>query len=162
MKVYNNFLTDTDKSYIQRIIDSPRWKWGHRSKDTDNSRFWKIDRLEFDEFFNPYLMNKIKEMTGDDLVIELIYMNGHTGGSHGMLHIDSDNPMGRTFLIYCNSEWNIEWGGGTYFEETNTVVNNSPWSAVYFQNNINHFATPISTEFNDLRVTLAFKLLKIG
>jgi len=89
-------------------------------------------------------------------------MNGHTSGGHGNMHKDSEFEQGRTFLIYCNSEWNIEWGGGTYFAENNTIVNNKPYSAVYFQNNQEHFAMPISKDFNGLRVTLAFKLLKIG
>ena len=107
------------------------------------------------------MVNKIKELTGDNLIIERIYMNGHTACSHGNLHKDTDLDHGRTFIIYCNSEWNIEWGGGTYFAENDTVVNNKPYSAVYFQNNQEHFAMPLSKDFNGLRVTLAFKLLKV-
>ena len=161
MKTYDNFLTEQDKEYIQSIIASPKWQWGHKSNQEGNC-FWKLDKLEFDTFFNPYLLNKIKELTGDDLAIERIYMNGHTSGGHGNMHKDSEFDLGRTFIIYCNSEWNIEWGGGTYFAENDTVLNNKPYSAVYFQNNQEHFAMPISKDFNGLRVTLAFKLLKIG
>ena len=160
MKIYNNFLTEQDKEYIQSIIASPKWQWGHKSNQ-ENNYFWKLDKLEFDTFFNFYLLNKIKELTGDNLAIERIYMNGHTGGGYGLMHTDSVFDQGRTFLIYCNHEWNIEWGGGTYFAENDTVVNNKPYSAVYFQNNKDHCAMPISKEFNWLRVTLAFKLLKI-
>lgn len=162
MKIYNNFLTEQDKDYIQSIIKSPKWKWGHKSNSTDIDSFWKLYKLEFDTFFNPYLLNKIKELTGDDLAIERIYMNGHTSGGHGTMHKDSNFEQGRTFLIYCNPEWNIEWGGGTYFAENDTVVNNKPYSAVYFQNNIEHCAMPLSKDFQGLRVSLAFKLLKIG
>jgi hypothetical protein len=161
MKTYNNFLTEQDKEYIQSIIKSPKWEWGHQSTQDNSNYFWKIDKLEFDTFFNPYLLDKIKELTGDNLAIERIYMNGHTSGSHGNIHKDSEFDLGRTFIIYCNPEWNIEWGGGTYFAENDTVVNNKPYSAVYFQNNIEHFATPISKDFSGLRVTLAFKLLKV-
>lgn len=162
MKLYDNFLTEKDKDYIQSIIKSPKWKWGHKSNSTDTDSFWQLDKLEFDTFFNPYLLNKIKELTSDDLAIERIYMNGHTSGSHGNMHKDSELEQGRTFIIYCNSDWNIEWGGGTYFAENDTVVNNKPYSAVYFNNNIEHFAMPLSKDFNGLRVTLAFKLLKIN
>jgi hypothetical protein len=161
MKTYNNFLTKQDKEYIQSIIKSPKWFWGCTSTPKANDNFWRIDKLEFDEFFNPYMVNKIKELTGDDLIIQRIYMNGHTACSHGNLHIDMSSENGRTFIIYCNPEWNIEWGGGTYFAENDTVVNNQPYSAVYFQNNIEHFAMPLSKDFNGLRVTLAFKLLKV-
>lgn len=164
MKTYDNFLTEQDKDYIQSIINSPKWQWGHysREKDKDTNAFWKIDKLEFDTFFNPYLLNKIKELTGDELAIERIYMNGHTGGGYGLMHKDSVFDQGRTFLIYCNPEWNIEWGGGTYFAENDTIINNKPYSAVYFQNNKDHFATPISKDFHGLRVTLAFKLLRVN
>lgn len=161
MKTYDNFLTEQDKDYIQSIIKSPKWQWGHQSKSQDTNYFWKLDKLEFDEFFNPYLINKIKKLTNDDLAIERIYMNGQTGGSHGTLHKDTEYENGRTFIIYCNPEWNIEWGGGTYFAETDSIINCKPYSAVYFQNNIDHFAMPLSKDYNGLRVTLAFKLLKI-
>jgi len=161
MKTYDNFLTEQDKEYIQSVIKSPKWQWGWKSIEKSNNYFWKIDKLEFDTFFNPYLLDKIKELTGDNLAIERIYMNGHTSGGHGNMHKDSEFKQGRTFIIYCNAEWNIEWGGGTYFAENDTVVNNKPYSAVYFKNNIEHFAMPLSKDFNGLRVTLAFKLLNI-
>jgi hypothetical protein len=160
MKIYNNFLTEQDKEYLKSIIKSPRWKWGHFSKIDDNNYFWKIPNLEFDLFFSPYLLNKIKELTGEDLIIQAVYMNGHTACSHGTMHKDGDDDFGRTFIIYCNPEWNIEWGGGTYFAETDTIVNCKPYSAVYFQNNLEHFATPLSKDFKGLRVTLVFKLLR--
>jgi len=162
MKTYDNFLTEQDKNYIQSIIESPKWQWGHKSNGNSIGSFWKINKLEFDTFFNPYLLNKIKELTGDNLAIERIYMNGHTSGGNGNMHKDTELEDGRTFLIYCNSEWNIEWGGGTYLAENDTIVNNKPYSAVYFKNNKDHCGLPISKEFNGLRVTLAFKLLKIG
>lgn len=161
MKIYNNFLTEQDKEYIQSIIQSPRWKWGQVSNKGDDNYFWKIGKLEFDLFFSPYLLNKIKELTGDDLIIQHVYMNGHTACSHGTMHIDLEQDFGRTFIIYCNPEWNIEWGGGTYFAETDSIVNPKPYSAVYFQNNIEHFATPLSKDFKNLRVTLVFKLFKV-
>jgi len=161
MKTYDNFLTEQDKDYIQSIIKSPKWFWGCKSTPDSDDNFWRIGNLEFDTFFNPYLINKIKELTGDNLVISRIYMNGHTNGSHGSIHTDSEDENGRTFLIYCNPEWNIEWGGGTYFLENNTLIQNIPYSAVYFENNQKHFAMPLGKHFNGLRVSLAFKLLKI-
>jgi hypothetical protein len=163
MKIYDNFLTEQDKNYIQSIIKSDRWRFGNKSKAEDANVFWQLDKLEFDTFFNPYLVNKIKELTGDDLVINKIYMNGQNACHQGNLHEDSDwGEQGKTFLIYCNPEWNIEWGGGTYFEQNDTVINYKPYRAVYFNHNIKHFSMPVSRFFNGLRVTLAFKLLKIG
>jgi hypothetical protein len=87
-------------------------------------------------------------------------MNGHTAGGHGNIHKDSEFRNGRTFIIYCNKTWNPEFGGNTMFVIGEDVLSTYPYpfSAVYFQNNQNHFAGPLSRNFNGLRVTLAFKL----
>jgi hypothetical protein len=71
MKTYNNFLTQQDKEYIQSIIASPKWKWGHQSTQNNSNYFWKIEKLEFDTFFNPYLLDKIKELTGDETTMSI-------------------------------------------------------------------------------------------
>ena len=161
MQIYQNFLTNEDKQYIQDKINQPIWKFGHSSINGEH-RFWQASLLEFDAFFNPHLINKIQELTGDKLAIERIYFNGHTAGSGGSLHKDSELDIGRTFLIYCNEEWSPEWGGDTLFmDENKTIVHPEPYSAVYFQNNIEHCAMPVSGNFKGLRVTCAFKLVKI-
>ena len=51
-------------------------------------------------------------------------------------------------------------GGNTSFLLKDEVQSFFPYpkSAVYFQNNILHMASPISKNFNGIRVTLAFKL----
>jgi len=160
IKVYHNFLTPQEQTIINDIIMRPIWKFGHNSI-TEGNLFWKIDALESDEFFSVKLLNKIKEKTGDDFqLVERIYMNGHTAGSHGNTHTDSRDGRGRTFLIYCNQTWNPEFGGSTVFLDGDKVLSTYPYpySAVYFRNNIEHFASPLSRNFNGLRVTLAFKL----
>ena len=160
---FNDFISDQELSYIESIIVSPRWKWGHKSNLTDSRAFWRIDDLKDDEFFSIHLLNRIKELTGDDFEVEIIYMNGHTACSSGSPHQDSKQENGRTFLIYCNQEWKSEFGGGTAFvvDDEIATVNPKPKSAIYFRNDVFHHATPLSKNFNGLRVTLAFKLYKI-
>ena len=47
-------------------------------------------------------------------------------------------------------------------EDDYEIIYPKPWSAVYFQADITHHATPISIAFNDLRVTLiALKLAEV-
>jgi hypothetical protein len=159
IKIYHNFLTPQEHTVIDDIIMRPLWRFGHNST-MDGNLFWKINGLETDEFFSVKLLNKIKEKTGDDFDLERIYMNGHTAGSHGNIHTDSQANNGRTFLVYCNQTWNPEFGGSTVFLDGDKVLSTYPYpySAVYFQNNIKHFAGPLSRNFNGLRVTLAFKL----
>ena len=45
-----------------------------------------------------------------------IGLNGMTKGDFSMIHVDQEleNPT-RSFVLYCNSEWQDEWGGETYF-----------------------------------------------
>ena len=160
---FNEFISDQELSYIESIIGSPRWKWGWKSNPTDAQAFWQIDDLKDDEFFSIHLLNRIKELTGDDFEVERIYMNGHTACSSGFPHQDSKQENGRTFLIYCNREWQSEFGGGTAFvvDDEIATINPKPKSAIYFRNDVFHHATPLSKNFNGLRVTLAFKLYKI-
>jgi hypothetical protein len=160
IKVYHNFLTPQEQTVIDDIIFQPIWRFGHGSTTGSNNPFWQIHGLETDEFFSVKLLNKIKEKTGDDFDVERIYMNGHTAGGHGNIHTDTQDDKGRTFLIYCNQTWNPEFGGSTVFLDGDKVLSTYPYpySAVYFQNNIEHFAGPLSRNFNGLRVTLAFKL----
>lgn len=164
---YDNFLSELEISYILNIISSSRWTWGHKSREKDKSFFWKLQGLEKDSFFSERILNKIKKVTGDNFTVERIYMNGQTAGQDGKPHQDSKDDNGRTFLIYCNQDWQPEFGGGTSFLKEDAVLGDvvtvayTPNSAIYFQNNIFHFASPLSRDFNGLRVTLAFKLVKI-
>ena len=163
LRAYDNFITNMEQSYIDGICNSGKWEWGHFSTDSNAIKFWKISNLESDPFFSNHLMKRIEDVTGDKFEIERIYMNGHTACSQGNPHLDSNVDNGRTFLVYCNNTWVPEHGGYTTFIIDNEVITNYgyPRSALYFKNNVPHFATPISRAFNDLRVTLAFKLYKI-
>jgi hypothetical protein len=117
--------------------------------------------LENDDFFSVHLLSKIKTITEDDFNVERIYFNGHNGCSQGSPHTDTEQDNGRTFLIYCNKVWDMALGGNTSFILKDEVQSFFPYpkSAIYFQNNILHMASPISKNFNGIRVTLAFKLL---
>jgi hypothetical protein len=157
---YKFFLDSREYRIISDEISKPNWTFGHASLGQQGRSFWGKFDLEKNPFFSVSLFNKIKWTTSHDFDIERIYMNGHTGGSHGNTHSDSIDPNGRTFLIYCHEEWNPEHGGGTTFlcDDDNITTYPHPLSAVYFPGIIPHFAAPISNDFRGLRVTLAFKL----
>jgi len=159
--VYRDFLTPQDQLTIDETILSASWKYDHSStrEEYDHS-FWQIPNLENHSFYSKYLLQKICDITKDSFDVERIYMNGHTAGSHGNLHIDSPYNHGRTFLIYCNKVWKPEMGGATFFKNEDEMESfyPHPYSAIYFRNNIQHFALPVAGDFKGLRVTLAFKL----
>lgn len=161
IKVFRNFLNDEDLNTIEKKILEPKWSCNHSSTG-ETSLFWKMSELENDEFFSVYLLNKIKKITGEDFEIGRVYFNGHNGGGQGYPHTDTEKENGRTFLIYCNRVWDLAFGGSTSFIIDNEVKSFFPYpkSAIYFQNNVLHMASPISKDFKGVRITLAFKLLK--
>lgn len=163
IKEYKNFLTRDELNQIEEKILSPNWSCNHRSND-HGALFWQMSGLENDEFYSVHLLNKIKEVTNDDFIVERIYFNGHNACGQGSPHKDSNSDNGKTFLIYCNSLWAPNLGGGTAFidNDTDDVFQYYPYprSAIYFRNNIDHFAMPVSKDFRGIRVTLAFKLFK--
>lgn len=157
---YRDFLDHREYRIILNEINKPNWEFGTVSANQNERRFWGQFELENNPFFSVSIFNKIKWTTNSDFNIERIYMNGHTGGSHGNIHQDSCDPNGRTFLIYCHENWSPEHGGGTTFMCDDDIITTypHPLSAVYFPATIPHFAAPTSTDFRGLRVTLAFKL----
>jgi hypothetical protein len=164
VKIFRNFISPKDQQLIEEKIKLPHWKYFHLSNPGSNETpFWSMDDLHHDDFFGIYLLNKVKQIIGDNHVVERIYMNGHTSGSCGYLHRDSEVSNSRTFLVYCNRTWHSNFGGSTYFVNGNEreYVYPEPYSAVCFQGNISHGSQPLSTDFKGLRVSLAFKLLKI-
>jgi Rps23 Pro-64 3,4-dihydroxylase Tpa1-like proline 4-hydroxylase len=161
--VYKNFLTPQEQIVVDETILSPCWRYGHSSNgSSDSTSFWQLDGLIKNKFYSSHLLQKISTLTGDSFDVERIYMNGHTAGSHGHPHQDSPHSNGRTFLIYCNKVWQPEMGGATFFQDGDEMESfyPHPYSAIYFQNNIPHFALPVAGDFRGLRVTLAFKLYK--
>ena len=159
---YKDFTIPREIKTIQEQIDKPLWifGWSSAGLDANSNKFWIQQGLESIPFFSEHLFEKIKNRTGHDFDIERIYMNGHTNGSHGNAHRDSEDPRSKTFLIYCNDTWLPDFGGGTTFlcDDDNVTAYPYPYSAVYFSGNIPHFAAPLSPNFKGLRVTLAYKL----
>ena len=163
---YKNFLSIYELDIINRTALEPRWVCNHGSMSRDNSSlFWRLDlNPEQDPFFFNEVFNKIKERTGENFEIERIYFNGHNACSGGQIHQDNTSPNARTFLIYCNQAWSPELGGGTVFVlDHDNIVTQYPYprAAICFPGYLRHSALPTGKTFNGLRVTLAYKLLKI-
>ena len=156
-------LYNTDCSY-------PGWKYiGHSSLESFNKKFWYID-LKNDPYFTDNIFSKIKstikyhfnENIKLDLTENSVYLNGATFGQQGYYHTDGCD---RTFLIYCNPNWNTEHSGATVFtvendkkEENHLTIYPKKFSAVYFDSSIKHFSQSLSADFSGLRITLAYKL----
>jgi hypothetical protein len=166
-----NFLDEKDFSDVLNIIfkytnnnDFPGWKLvGFSDKESESKKFWNLE-VTNDDYFRDYLFGKIKttikNLFNEDVILDRCYFNGATFGQQGYYHQDYDTPEGRTLLIYCNSEWKDEWSGGTVFETVDGTMTVYPRPArgVYFPGMIPHFSQSLSKDFQDFRVTLAYKM----
>ena len=123
--------------------------------------FWKIDFAK-DTFFKDHLLNKIQEKLETRFKLQHVYANGHTFGTMGDFHRDWNDETGRTFLLYVNNGWSIDWGGHTIFDLGDGKYHYHlprPNSATFFPGIIPHMAEATSRKFGGLRVTIAWKLL---
>jgi len=163
---YDHFFDRDDFIQILNKLATPIWQFGHTSYPPNSkeyqvcSKFWKAE-LDDDIFFSEHLLNKIQEKTKQSFSLIHVYANGHTHGLDGTFHQDDYETDGRTFLLYANPEWRNEWGGGTQFYTDNGELRHilfSPNRAILFPGIVYHSAAPTTKLFNDLRVTVAWKL----
>lgn len=164
---YFDILSDNEYNFCKKIIDNSKWRYGHSSNGINGigNKFWKIDGLHNESFFIDVFVPKIEKLTGNIFKIQRIYANGHTFGQGGDWHTDSIGENDWTFLYYFN-KGDSSLIGETYFKDNNDTITNicvpTFNSGIFFRANIQHKGTPPKLEFNDLRITIAFKLTMIN
>lgn len=164
IKTFDNVFSEVEMHSIIKYLERPMWRYGHVSSTKDKRYmncppFWSMTLVK-DEFFTEHLLNKILEVTGDDLILETVYANGQTYGIGGQPHEDSVDEYGRTFLLYANTGWDVRWNGKTTFMFQDKSIHVQPAynKAVYFPGIIKHFAEETTRTFGGLRTTVAWKL----
>ena len=158
IKVIDNFFEEEIQKEIWKKMMRP--KWSYTGGGTTRNRFWHMDGLEKEEYFNEYLYKIIcKKLDKKFSSIIRIYANGQTGGQCGTPHYD-DGDL--TFLYYPAPEWNITWQGHLIFlnekKEGERIVFHKPNRSVLFSGKIEHYADAPIRFFNGLRISLAYKL----
>ncbi len=163
--VYDNFFPTEVQKDIWYLLQRPRWsphggEIAH-NPDSKKTKFWHMDNLEKEDFFNTFLYDLICKNLNINYNIARIYANGQNGGQSGNYHIDDGDI---TFLYYPNPEWKVEWGGHLVFlnkeeTETNKIVSYKPNRAVIFPSEIPHAVDGISRFYPLVRMSLAYKFL---
>tara|TARA_Y100001938_G_scaffold35204_1_gene48370 strand:+ start:125 stop:652 length:528 start_codon:yes stop_codon:yes gene_type:complete len=131
------------------------------TKELSDSRFWHLENLERDEYYNTFLYEKIYQKINIKFSgVNRIYANGQTACQGGNPHTDDGDF---TFLYYPCLEWKNEWQGNLVFmndsaDEVVSTVTYKPNRAVLFPTNIVHYADAPSRFFKGLRISLAYKL----
>jgi hypothetical protein len=146
---FSAFFSEEELDIVKSLLMLPRWEFGHQSTP-DSKPFWVME-LE-DDFFYDIFLQKIRPLLTKKYTVDRVYANGTTYGQYGTLHQDSLNVNDRTFLIYINAV------SGTYFEGYG-VHQPEENSALLFPGYIPHHSIGPPESFDDLRVTIAYKLL---
>ena len=160
IEFYDNFFPQEIHLEILNRLNQPRWGISGGT-DRKPEIFWHLDFLEKEDYFNDYIFNLIcKKLNRRFRGVKRIYANGQTAGQCGTPHID-DGDL--TFLYYPLTEWEIKWQGHLIFldekDEGDKIVFYKPNRAVLFDGKQKHYADAPSRFYNDLRISLAYKLI---
>jgi len=104
-----------------------------------------------------------------------IASNGQTYGQDGHMHTDDHKDGTYTLLLYVNEGWKVEWGGETRFfihgnpHEIMGHGKEDVWSvlpmskrAIIFNSKMVHMGSAPNRIFSGLRMSLAYKLIKVS
>ena len=165
IEVYDNFFS---REIQEQIYGFLMYNGGWRlCGGAPATRFWHFDELEKIDYFNNFLYEKItsklnKKFNG----YGRIYANGQTAGQCGNPHIDADGDL--TFLYYPNPEWKLDYQGHLIFlkddsedAEVDRIIEYKPNRAILFDGKIPHYADAPRRDYNDLRISLAYKMRSV-
>jgi len=157
---YSNILSNEELNECKKIITSSYWKYGHTSTNSSHTKFFIADLINI-SFFNKIFFNKIKKITNKNFHILKIYANGQVFGQEGDWHIDSLRENAYTFLYYFNEGTPSELGETYFIDENKNIKSALPIynSGILFKSHILHKGSSPKITFNDMRITIAFKLL---
>ena len=158
IEVYDDFFEeDIQKEIYDRLMKPHSGISGGDSNKPEI--FWHYDGLEgpnHNGYFSEYLYEKIcNKLDVEFKGVQRIYANGQTAGQCGTSHTDDGDF---TFLYYPCLEWKLEWEGHLVFPTDDRIIKYKPNRAVLFSGNQLHYANAPNRCYNDLRISLAYKL----
>jgi len=159
---YFDFLTQEKYNQLIKIVEKLQWEYaGYSTTESNSNRFWYSELMEH-PFFTEWL-SEIERLSNKKFKIDRLYANGQTLGQDGSWHADSEEDSGYTFLYYFNDGDDISLIGETYFmvEGEPIAVTPIPNSAIIFPHKFVHKGMAPRKGYNDLRVTIAFKLTEL-
>jgi hypothetical protein len=159
---YFDFLTQEKYNQLIKIVEKLQWEYaGYSTTESNSNRFWYSELMEH-PFFTEWLF-EIERLSNKKFKIDRLYANGQTLGQDGSWHADSQLDSGYTFLYYFNDFDDVSLIGETYFvvDGEPVAITPIPNSAVLFHHQYKHKGMAPRKGYNDLRVTIAFKLTEL-
>lgn len=177
-QVFDNVLP---QQLYDQLVDATRkigWQFGWRAPGNSDARYWHHE-VGFGEKANvedvsarvrehplkPFVefMDWLRSnLVPPETPILRYYLNGHTYGTDGWPHTDTDRTDELTAILYLNPEWRGEWGGETVvFNEHGDIAGSVLPRAnrlMTFPSNLLHAPRPLARACGALRVVLVVKL----
>lgn len=162
MQILNNFLPSPIFSKLSDFLRADaHWSFSGKSLDGDSESFWFADLSN--TFVSPAIQVALNRHGVTVEKIHAVYANGQSRAQSGGFHVDAKLPGIQTCLIYCNDEWNEQWGGETLFINTDSspcdgfFIMPEPNKAVIFDARLRHRGCAPDPSYTGLRKTVAFK-----
>ncbi len=179
ISVLDDFVPKHLRDSLTALTERNIWRYGWKASPTQTAHlFWHSHfagdneeaeaSCEFELQDRPLmapvlaLWQHIRDNLAPGHIPVRVYANGHTFGSDGHAHIDSERPGHFTSIYYAHPEWKPNWGGETVFfdpsgEDVVKAVFPRPGRLVHFPGNILHAARSPSRDCGALRAVIVVK-----
>lgn len=167
--------------YRELLMASRRipWRFGWNTPSNPNMRYWHHevggggkDNIEDvsqaverhpAKVFGRYQEWLRTQVVPRDTKVLRFYLNGHTFGTDGWQHTDTDRREELTMVLYLTQKWQLEWCGETvvFNQERNDIeraVLPRSNRLLVFPSDRLHCPRPLSKVFEGLRVVLVVKM----
>jgi SM-20-related protein len=173
-----NLLSESTAEELENFLKNSSWKWGYKSLNDAVARsipHWSIQFAGKDNCCNKNydceyeltgiikeIWETIKPMYFQGHTLVRCYANAITQGIDQRLHTDDTVDGSKTFVLYVNKVWTVDWAGETIVwdrEKRQIVGSYLPKfnSCLVIPGNCWHGVRPVSAYCDTLRMTLMFK-----
>ena len=123
-KVVDDIFNTIDVAMIHRSLKTFSYKQGHKSKvdqkdyETSFVHYYNNEEVKKMSFYikiNAYLRDNLNYKLG----LEKCYVHSYGMDQKTMTHADNSTP---TVMLYCNPNWQSNWGGETIIYDTNNEI----------------------------------------
>ena len=167
--VCDDFLNETERNEVSKIIKAKKWTWGHESNGTEliETPFWSMN-LSNEDFFAIHLKNVIEKYFSKKFKLNRVYANGQTFGQDGAYHIDDKGENSYTFCLYMGEldKKFAETAGGHIFFKLPELPYKICYEPIYnrgifFPSKYLHRSTSFCRYVMNLRICVSWKMEEI-
>jgi len=172
IEIFDNFLDRKDVEALYKFCCLQSYSISgksriHSDEEYENRDLSLICRINESNNFPliTTLKNNISEILGGNYSCYRYYINAFKFSDASLSHIDycPSKSLCKTAIIYCNKEWDIDWGGETVFfdslEKSSEIIKSiipKPGRMVLFDSNIPHSARVPNVLHAGYRYTLVY------